>query len=75
VNAWATWVTLKSSHSATAGYRQPSTHCWHWDMDLRFPIPVIGKAATLTQAGAAIYDSRQAITIFAFTQMASHNLA
>jgi hypothetical protein len=44
-------------------------------MDLRFPIPVIGKAATLTQAGAAIYDSRQAITIFAFTQMASHNLA
>ena len=36
--------------------RPVTTHCWHWDMDLRFPIPVIVKAATLTQAGAANYD-------------------
>ena len=26
VNGWATWVTLKSSHSATAGDRQPPTY-------------------------------------------------
>ena len=26
MNGWATWVTLKGCHSATAGDRQPTTH-------------------------------------------------